>query len=105
MRHLSHYGIHFLAPIVIALIRYPGQWKKVSLILWAGILIDIDHLWAVPIFDNNRCSIGFHWLHGWVAFIGYLILAAIPKSRLWGLAFLIHLLADVVDCLWIMGVS
>jgi len=28
-----------------------------------AIVVDLDHLWAIPIYDANRCSVGFHLLH------------------------------------------
>lgn len=46
IRFLAHYGIHFIVPILIAFWFYRGDFKKVSIILLLGIIIDIDHLWA-----------------------------------------------------------
>ena len=68
------------------------------LILWFGIVIDLDHLWADPIFDANRCSIDFHFLHTFGAFVIYLALFTYPKTRIYGLALLLHLIADTTDC-------
>lgn len=63
-----------------------------------GMLIDLDHLLATPIFDPNRCSINFHPLHGYYACALYFILLLPKKTRLIGLGLTIHILADVVDC-------
>ncbi len=101
IRFLLHYGIHFLVPILIAYLFYRKDFFKATLILLAGISIDIDHLLATPMFDSTRCSISFHPLHSYLAISGYLILFLIKKTRIWGLAFLIHILADFVDCLFI----
>ncbi|MEM8846407.1 MAG: DUF6122 family protein [Bacteroidota bacterium] len=35
----------------------------------------------------------------------YAILPFFPKTRIFGLALLIHIIADTVDCLWIGGFS
>ncbi|GGG48794.1 hypothetical protein GCM10011414_18210 [Croceivirga lutea] len=99
LRFLVHYGIHFLVPFAVALLFYRKQWFKVALILLAGILIDVDHVFANPIFDPNRCSIGFHPLHSYVAIAGYVLLFLLEKTRIVGLALLIHILADSADCL------
>lgn len=95
---LLHYGIHFLLPLLIGYFCYPkNKWKAV-LILWGGILIDADHLLADPVFDPGRCSIGFHPLHSYWAIALYIILLFPRKTRIYGLALMIHILADFTDC-------
>jgi len=64
------------------------------------MLIDIDHLLAIPIFEAGRCSIGFHPLHSYFAISGYVILLFFKKARIIGLALLWHIVTDAVDCLW-----
>ena len=60
IRHITHYGIHFLVPVAIAFLFFKKEERlKVSLLLLSGLAIDIDHLWATPIFDANRCSVGY----------------------------------------------
>jgi len=98
IRCFVHYGIHFLVPIAIGLLFFREHRLKVILILWAGILIDVDHLWADPIFDPGRCSIGFHPLHSYWAIAVYFGLLFFKKTWIFGLALLIHILADVMDC-------
>ncbi|MCM4151406.1 hypothetical protein DHD05_07365 [Arenibacter sp. N53] len=98
LRFCVHYGIHFLLPIIIGLYFYKEHRLKIILILLAGIFIDLDHLWANPIFDPNRCSINFHFLHTYWAIAGYFLLLFIQKTRVFGIAFLIHILADSADC-------
>lgn len=100
-REWVHYGIHFGLPVLLAFAWYPGRSWKVLLLLWAGILIDLDHLLANPVFDPNRCSIGFHPLHTWPAIAFYLLLLVSPRTRLAGLALCIHILADTADCLFL----
>ncbi|HZJ18970.1 MAG TPA: DUF6122 family protein, partial [Pricia sp.] len=56
-RFIVHYGIHFLVPIAIGLLFFKEHRLKVILLLLTGIVIDVDHLWADPIFDPERCSI------------------------------------------------
>ena len=102
LRFILHYGIHILVPIGIALAFYPGKRIKASLILLAGFLLDVDHLWAEPIFDPNRCSIGFHLLHSYLAIALYTALLIWKPLRIVGIAFLIHMVADAVDCLFIL---
>lgn len=101
LRIVLHYGIHFLLPVLIGLLFFKHNRTWVILILLSGILIDLDHLLVTPIFDPLRCSIGFHPLHSYLAIVGYVLLTAIRKTRIIGLALLIHILADWVDCLFL----
>jgi len=98
LRFLVHYGIHFLVPIAIGLIFFKDNRLKIIAILLAGILIDLDHLIANPIFDANRCSISFHPLHSYWAIALYIALLFFKKTRILGLALLIHICADAMDC-------
>lgn len=99
IRHLLHYGVHFVLPLIIAFGFFKGQRIKVALILLAGIVLDVDHLLADPIFDPGRCSLGYHPLHSLWAILGYCLLPFFKATRLIGLALLIHILADALDCL------
>lgn len=98
-----HYGIHFIVPLFIAYFFFKEHRLKAAIILLAGIIIDIDHVIATPIFDTMRCSINFHPLHSYWAIGIYTVMVFYKKTRLWGIAFLIHILADIVDCLFIGG--
>src|SRR5210317_364537 len=98
LQTFAHYGCHILLPLAVALIWFKSQWKIAFLIMFAGILIDLDHLLANPIFDSNRCSINFHPLHTYYAMIVYLALLVPKKTRLIGLGLAIHIIADSVDC-------
>lgn len=93
-----HYGIHFLFPIAIALIFYKSQWKKALFIMIATMIVDLDHLFVTPIFDPDRCSIGFHFLHSYSAIAIYCIALLFKTTRIIALGLLIHMFADTVDC-------
>jgi len=56
---------------------------------------------ANPIFDPNRCSIDFHPLHSYGAIVVYFLFLFFKKTRIFGIALLIHIIADIVDCLFI----
>jgi hypothetical protein len=97
LQPIAHYGIHFIVPILIALIFFKSNWKWATVIMISTMLIDLDHLLATPVFDPNRCSINFHPLHSYYAIGIYFILSLIRKSRILGIGLLIHILADSVD--------
>lgn len=94
-----HYGIHFLVPLIIAILVFKSKWKFAFLIMISTMLIDLDHLLATPIFDPNRCSINFHPLHSYYAISLYIILAFIKPTRVLGIGLVIHIVADTVDCM------
>jgi len=98
LQTFAHYGCHFLIPLFIALIWFKSNWKYAFLIMISGMLIDLDHLLANPIFDPNRCSINFHPLHSYFAITFYLFLLIPKKSRLVAIGLVIHILSDIVDC-------
>ncbi|MEP0213723.1 MAG: DUF6122 family protein [Cellulophaga sp.] len=101
LRFCLHYGIHFIVPILIGYFFYKEQRSRAIIILLAAILIDLDHLLATPIFEANRCSINFHPLHTYWAMVVYIGLLFFKKTRIFGIALLLHMLADIVDCLFI----
>lgn len=92
---------HFLLPLIIAKLFYSDNWKRTWVVLCATILVDLDHLLTNPIFDPNRCSIGFHPLHSEYAIIIYIFLMFHKKSRVIAIGLIIHMLTDGQDCLWI----
>lgn len=100
-REFIHYGIHLLLPVLIGILAFPQYRLRAVLILLGGILLDVDHLLADPVFDPNRCSIDFHPLHTYWAMGIYLLLLFPRKTRIFGIAFMIHMLADSADCLLI----
>ncbi|RKR07125.1 hypothetical protein CLV91_3110 [Maribacter vaceletii] len=97
-RFVIHYGIHFLVPIIIGLLFYKKNKTFAIVVLLSGIVIDVDHLFATPLFDSMRCSINFHPLHTYWAITIYIVIFLYKKTRIFGLALLIHILADIADC-------
>lgn len=99
-RHIIHYSLHFIFPLIIAYFLFKDKWKVAGIIMVSTILIDLDHLFANPIFDPNRCSIGFHPLHTIWAIIIYFIMLLIPswKLRAVALGCILHIATDALDC-------
>jgi len=100
LQFLVHYSLHFLAPGFISFVFFRKYWKRAWLIMIATMLIDLDHLFAVPIFDPDRCSINFHPLHTYWALGIYIILLFFKKTRIIAVGLIFHLLTDFIDCLW-----
>ncbi|NKB35864.1 MAG: hypothetical protein GKR93_01660 [Gammaproteobacteria bacterium] len=95
---MSHIVLHFLAPAMVTAVFYREMWKFAFFTMTATMLVDIDHFLAVPVYDPNRCSIGFHPLHE-LWFIGlYFALCFHSKTRLIGLGLSLHMLLDAFDC-------
>ena len=98
---IIHYGFHFLMPFAIARLVFGRErWLVAAVLMIAANIIDADHLLATPIFDPNRCSIGFHPLHSWPAAVGYGLALLVPswKVRAFALGCLWHLATDSLDC-------
>lgn len=100
-RPLVHYGLHFVAPGLIAYLIWKVNWKRAWLIMLATMLVDLDHLLAQPIFVADRCSVGFHLLHSYPAIAFYFIMLLFPKLRIVAVGLLFHMLTDQIDC-WMM---
>ena len=103
LKPFVHYFLHFAFPAFFAFIFYRKEWKKVYLLLLSTMLVDLDHLLATPIFDPNRCSIGFHPLHSYYAIIIYLLGLFFLKGnyRIIAIGLLFHMFTDWQDCyLW-----
>ena len=94
-----HYGIHLGLPLIISILFFKSNWKFSYIIMLLGLLIDVDHFMANPIFNPNRCSINFHPLHSYYAVAIYIMLALYRKTRLLGIGLVIHIIADATDCL------
>ena len=95
---MFHLALHFLAPAVLTGLFYRKKWKVAYLLMIATMLVDIDHILANPMYDPNRCSIGFHPLHE-LWFIGlYVALCFIPKTKLVGIGLSVHMALDAIDC-------
>ena len=101
IQFIIHYGMHFLMPGFIAYFFFKEHWKKVYFIFICTMLVDLDHIIANPVFDPNRCSIGYHPLHTYYAIAVYTILLIPGKSRILAIGLLFHMLTDYLDCLWV----
>lgn len=99
MQTFLHYFLHLLFPLFIALVFFKKDWKNVYFILLATMLVDVDHLFANPIFQANRCSINFHFLHSYYAIIFYVFLLFFRKPfYIIGIGLLFHMATDFLDC-------
>ena len=96
---IIHIILHLTIPAAVAHLAYADRWIKAWLVMMAAMLIDLDHLIANPIYDPNRCSIGFHPLHTIPAILVYALCLSVPRLRLIGIGLLIHIGIDASDCL------
>jgi hypothetical protein len=96
---MIHLALHFAIPFALAYGLFDRAVSaRIFLILVATMLVDVDHLLADPIYDPDRCSIGFHPLHGYIPIGCYGLAALIPATRYIGLGLLIHMALDLGDC-------
>ncbi|MFZ2289459.1 MAG: DUF6122 family protein [Halopseudomonas yangmingensis] len=95
-------ALHLLLPLAAALLFFRPVWQRAWAIMLLTMLVDLDHLLADPIFDPNRCSIGFHPLHSYPAIAVYALALLWPVTRIVALGLLIHMLVDASDC-WRMA--
>lgn len=112
---MIHILLHFIVPLAAAWLFYRDRMWTVTLILIATMAVDIDHLLADPVYDPNRCSIGFHPLHTIPAIAAYITLFLMPflpdkitsaiasqktinLLHLIGLGLVIHMALDWADC-------
>ena len=93
-----HLILHAVVPGAIAWLFFRQQWRRAWLVMLAAMLVDLDHLLADPVYDPNRCGIGFHPLHTAPAIAGYAVLAILRPTRLVGVGLLIHMTLDLADC-------
>jgi hypothetical protein len=99
LRAVLHLGLHLAVPAAAARVwGGPARWRAFFLLL-AGWLIDVDHLFATPIYDPDRCSLGVHPLHTAPAALVYALLLWPRQTRLVGAGLLLHLALDGSDCL------
>ena len=95
---MLHIALHFIAPLLIVFLFFKENWKLSYLIMMATMLVDLDHLLASPIYDANRCSIGFHPLHQYWLIGIYLAMIFFSKTRLIGVGLSAHMVLDTLDC-------
>ncbi len=102
-RFVTHYGLHFCAPGLLAWWLFRDRWKAAWGIMIATMLVDADHLLADPLFDPDRMSVGFHPLHSYPAIAIYALLLLVPRApvRIVAVGLLFHMLTDAQDFLWV----
>lgn len=98
MQTILHYFLHLVFPFVIAKVFFNSNWQKAYTILLLTMLVDLDHLLAMPIFDPNRCSLNFHPFHTYWAIAVYVVLLFPKKTRIMGIGLLLHMATDALDC-------
>ena len=96
---LLHLTLHVAVPAAVARAICGVHWRRTWCVMMATMVVDVDHLLANPIFDPNRCSIGFHPLHTTPAIAVYAVATMIPATRWIGVGLLIHMSLDLLDCL------
>ncbi|MBO4907473.1 MAG: hypothetical protein J5486_10690 [Bacteroidaceae bacterium] len=113
LKFLLHYGLHFGAPILLAMLFKKEHRRKALYIMWCTMIVDIDHILASPVFQPERMSVGYHPLHSIPAIAAYVILFGLtfilPAFRIhapWWLrpiclGLLFHMFTDWLDfALW-----
>lgn len=95
-----HLGLHAAVPGALALLFYLPHWKRAWLVMLATMVVDLDHLLADPIYDPQRCGIGFHPLHSYPAIGAYALLLLPRATRLVALGLVTHMALDALDCMW-----
>lgn len=98
LRIVLHAILHVAVPGAVARLAWRETWVRAWLVMLAVNLVDLDHLLADPLFDSNRCSIGFHPLHSWPVQFVWVAMALWPRTRLIGVGVLIHMALDAIDC-------
>ena len=96
---IIHYSLHFILPLIIAILFFKKEWKKVYVIMMLTMIVDLDHLLADPIYQADRCSINFHPLHSYYAIALYFIMSFFRKPyNVIGIGLVLHMMADFTDC-------
>ena len=103
MRGILHILAHFIVPAGIApwlskWMHPQKSWKYYWFVMSATIVVDLDHLLADPIYNPDRCSLGFHPLHSFWAIGAYGLLLIPGKTRVVAIGLLIHMVLDGIDC-------
>ena len=99
-QNFIHYFLHLAFPFFVAIVFYRKNWLKIYLIMISTMLVDLDHLFANPIYQVDRCSINFHPLHSYYAITVYISLIFFRKPfNIIGIGLLLHMITDLIDCL------
>ena len=96
---ILHYSLHFFLPLIIAILFFKKEWKKVYVIMMLTMIVDLDHLLADPIYQADRCSVNFHPLHSYYAIALYFMMSFFRKPfNIIGIGLVLHMIADYTDC-------
>ncbi len=98
-RFALHMLLHLFVPALVAKFAYKERFYWAWAMMMLTMVVDADHLFADPVFDSVRCSIGHHLLHSYVATGIYIVLIVIPKLRIYGVGLIIHMFLDGLDCI------
>jgi hypothetical protein len=93
-----HLALHAAVPGGVALLLFRPNWKRAWLIMLSTMVVDLDHLLADPIYDPQRCGIGFHPLHSYPAIAAYALFLVPRATRLVASGLVIHMALDGLDC-------
>lgn len=99
LRGTVHYLLHFVFPFFIAKIFFRENWRTAYFLMLATMLVDLDHVFAKPIFDPHRSSVGFHPLHSYPMIVVYFLGTVFLKSkyRIVAVGLLFHMFTDFQD--------
>lgn len=91
-----HFGFNVFAYYLIASFTSLEFTLANCLIILSAELIDLDHLWARPIYDKSRNSLKTHFLHKnwkWIVGIGIALIPFYPLT-FFGLGLISHIGLD-----------
>jgi len=107
---MLHILLHIALPLLVAVVIWRRHWLYSFLWMLGAMVIDLDHLLADPIYDPERCSIGFHPLHSTYAVVFYVVVLFSSwfwTSNVWRervqlflLGVGLHLFLDATDCVF-----
>jgi len=101
---MFHLLLHISVPLLVATTVYRARWLRSYVCLMGGMLIDVDHVFADPVYDPMRCSIGFHPLHTLIPILVYAALLVPQRTRLFGIGLCLHIILDSADCYTTNGI-
>jgi hypothetical protein len=97
-QRVLHLALHVVVPGLVAALGYGPAWRQAWLVMMATMAVDLDHLLATPVYDPDRCSLGFHPPHTAPAIALHALLALPQRTRLIGVGLLLHMALDGLDC-------
>lgn len=99
LREGTHYFLHLLFPGLLAVLFWRKKWNRAWLIMLGTMLVDLDHIFADPLFDPDRNSINFHPLHTYPMIALYFLGSVFLKGnwRIGAIGLLLHMATDFQD--------